>query len=79
VFGLIVGGIARFLLPGADPMGCAGTIIVGVIGSFVGGFAAYLILGSPQGFTPASFLGSLIGAIIVLLIYRKLAPRRPLT
>lgn len=71
-FGLVVGALARFLLPGRDPMGCVATILLGVAGSFVGGFLTSLFLGSGErGFQPASFIGSLIGAVLLLLLSRK--------
>ena len=75
VFGLVVGAIARFLLPGRDPMGCLGTIIVGVLGSVVGGYLANLIQGGGDDWHAASFLGSLVGSILVLLIYRMVMKR----
>lgn len=78
IFGFIAGAIARFLLPGRDAMGCITTIIIGVIGSFVGGYLGSLFRGGPSdSFHPAGLLGAIIGSIIVLLIYRKLfAPPR---
>lgn len=78
VFGLIAGAIARLLMPGRDPMGCLGTIALGVAGSFIGGFLASLIFGhAGEGFQPANLIGSVIGALILLFIFRKMAgPRR---
>lgn len=74
IFGLIVGAIARFLVPGRDPMGCVGTISVGVIGSIVGGLVAWgLFRETGQQFQPAGFIGALVGAVVVLLVYRRLA------
>ncbi|HKA20465.1 MAG TPA: GlsB/YeaQ/YmgE family stress response membrane protein [Blastocatellia bacterium] len=76
VVGLIVGALARFLVPGKDPMGCIATILLGVAGSFVGGFISSLIWHQEKGsyFHPASFVMSLVGAIILVLIWRKLRP-----
>ncbi|NUQ61090.1 MAG: GlsB/YeaQ/YmgE family stress response membrane protein [Pirellulales bacterium] len=72
IFGLFVGAIARLLVPGRDPMGCLGTILLGVAGSVVGGFLASLLFGGlREGFRPAGFLGALIGGVIVLLIWRR--------
>jgi uncharacterized membrane protein YeaQ/YmgE (transglycosylase-associated protein family) len=71
--GLIVGAVARFLLPGRDPMGCLGTIVLGIAGSFVGGFLDNLIFAhtlSATHFHRVGFLGSVIGAMVVLLILR---------
>jgi uncharacterized membrane protein YeaQ/YmgE (transglycosylase-associated protein family) len=72
IVGLIAGGIARLLVPGRDPMGLPGTIGLGVVGSFVGGFLQSLIFlhTLSLGFHPAGILGSIIGSIIVLLITR---------
>jgi uncharacterized membrane protein YeaQ/YmgE (transglycosylase-associated protein family) len=72
--GLIVGVIARFLLPGGDHLGWLGTSLVGVVGSFVGGFIGSLIKRGPRGasFQPASFGMSIVGAIITLILLRML-------
>jgi len=73
VIGIIAGYLARFLVPGRDPMGFWGTVLLGVVGSFVGGFLGYIIFGEDldQGALQASgIFGSIIGAIISLLIYR---------
>lgn len=76
VFGLIAGGLARLLVPGRDPMGCLGTIALGVVGSMVGGFLGSLVMGRiGDGFSAAGMLGSIIGAILVLLLVRQF--RRP--
>jgi uncharacterized membrane protein YeaQ/YmgE (transglycosylase-associated protein family) len=72
VIGLIVGLLARFLVPGRDPMGCIGTTLLGIAGAFVGGFCSRLIWGVPARGTYAypGFFVSLIGAILVLMIVR---------
>ena len=73
IVGLIAGAIARFLVPGKDSMGLLGTIGVGVVGSFVGGFLQNLIFLHTLSLTqlhPAGIIGSIIGSIIVLLISR---------
>lgn len=71
VFGLIIGAIARFVVPGPDPMGIVGTILLGVVGSFVGGFLSSLIFGGPEGASvglyAASYLGSFLGAVLCLV------------
>ena len=76
IIGLIAGAIARFLVPGPDPMGWVGTLILGVIGSFVGGTLAALIFGGTLTLSAAGIVGSIIGAIIVLLIWRSMGGRR---
>ncbi|MEX0938139.1 MAG: GlsB/YeaQ/YmgE family stress response membrane protein [Pirellulales bacterium] len=68
VFGLICGAIARLLIPGRQSMGLAMTMVLGIIGSFVGGFIAYIITGG-EPLQASGFLMSLIGAILVLAIY----------
>jgi uncharacterized membrane protein YeaQ/YmgE (transglycosylase-associated protein family) len=72
VFGAVVGIIARFLVPGADPMGWVGTIVLGIVGSFVGGFLAQLVFQGNASIPPptAGWVGSVIGAIVVLLLWR---------
>jgi uncharacterized membrane protein YeaQ/YmgE (transglycosylase-associated protein family) len=76
IVGLVAGAIARFLVPGPDPMGWIGTIVLGIIGSFVGGFLANLIFGGTATISPAGLVGSIIGAIIVLLVWRQMGGRR---
>ena len=78
VIGFLAGAVARFLVPGRDPMGCLGTILLGVVGSFIGGFLGWALFGkdmSEGALQPAGIIGSIIGAIIALLIYRA-ATRR---
>ncbi len=73
VIGLIAGAIARLLLPGRDPIGLLGTIAVGVIGSFLGGFLQNLIFYhtmSIHRIHPAGIIGSIVGAFVVLLLLR---------
>jgi uncharacterized membrane protein YeaQ/YmgE (transglycosylase-associated protein family) len=73
VVGLVVGLIARLLVPGRDDIGILGTILLGIVGSFVGGFLQRLIFGHSlevRHFHPAGIIGSIIGAIVLLLILR---------
>ena len=78
VFGAIVGVIARFLMPGPDPMGGLGTIILGIIGSFIGGFLSQLLFAGNAAFPPptSGWIGSIIGALVALAIYRYSNGRR---
>ena len=77
VIGLIAGFIARALVPGRDPMGLLATILLGVVGSFVGGFLGRALFGhGTHPFGTAGIIGSIIGAIIVLLLYRLATGRR---
>jgi len=74
VFGLVAGAIAKLLMPGRDPGGWIVTILLGIAGSFVGGFLASALMGREQ--AAAGWIGSIIGAIILLFIYRLVAGRR---
>lgn len=75
VIGLIAGAVARLLVPGRDPMGILGTLILGVVGSFVGGFLANLIFGGEFELSAAGIVGSIVGAVIALLVYRAAKAR----
>jgi uncharacterized membrane protein YeaQ/YmgE (transglycosylase-associated protein family) len=75
VVGLLAGAVARFLVPGRDPMGCLGTILLGVVGSFVGGFLWELIQFHRFELRPIGFIGSVVGAVLVLLFRRVVAAR----
>jgi uncharacterized membrane protein YeaQ/YmgE (transglycosylase-associated protein family) len=74
IVSLLSGFIARALVPGRDKMSIKGTLLLGAVGSFVGGFLGYLIFhkdkvdGAVQG---AGLVGSVLGAIIALLLYRR--------
>ena len=78
VVGLIAGAVARLLIPGKQSMSIVMTIVLGIVGSFVGGFLGYLLFGkdAAQGFLqPAGIIGSIIGAIIVLIIWIQVRGR----
>lgn len=78
LIGLVAGFLARLLVPGPDPMGILATIVLGVVGSFVGGFLGYVLFhkDSSQGaLQPSGLLGSLVGAVIVLLLWRLFTRR----
>ena len=70
IFGLIVGALAKLVMPGKDPGGIIVTILLGIVGALVGGFLGRL-LGLYEPGEPAGFIGALVGAILVLWIYRK--------
>ncbi len=76
IVGLIAGFVARALVPGPDPMGWVGTMVLGIIGSFVGGTLAALLFGGTLDLNAAGLVGSIIGAIIVLLIWRAMGGER---
>ena len=75
VIGLVVGAIAKFLMPGRDPGGCLITILLGIAGAFVAGFLGRVV-GWYQPGEPAGFISSIIGAMLLLLVYRLIRGRR---
>jgi uncharacterized membrane protein YeaQ/YmgE (transglycosylase-associated protein family) len=73
LIGLVAGAVARLVVPGRDPMGILGTILLGIVGSFVGGFIWNLIQYhrlAPHKFHLVGIIGSILGAILVLLVLR---------
>jgi uncharacterized membrane protein YeaQ/YmgE (transglycosylase-associated protein family) len=78
--GLIVGAVARLAVPGPQALGCLGTIAVGLLGGVIGGFIGLQLLGGEQlaRRSLVSFLFSVLGAILVLIVLRSLAGRRRL-
>lgn len=76
VFGLIAGFLARAIVPGKDDIGLLRTILLGVAGSVVGGFVFGLLTVGFRGFEPAGWIGSVIGAVIVLVVYNKVTGRK---
>ena len=76
VVGLIAGVLAKLIMPGDDPGGIIVTIIIGIVGAFVGGFVVNLFGGAGvSGFNLWSIVVATLGAIILLAIYRLVAPR----
>ncbi len=75
VLGLVAGFIARAVVPGKDDIGILRTILLGVAGSVVFGAIAGIFTGF-NGFQPAGWIGSIIGAIVVLVIYNKVTGRK---
>jgi uncharacterized membrane protein YeaQ/YmgE (transglycosylase-associated protein family) len=75
VFGIIVGALAKLVMPGRDPGGIIVTMLLGIVGAVLGGF-----IGRALGFygpdQAAGFLMSFLGAVIVLAIYRAMVGRR---
>ena len=69
VFGLVVGAVAKLLMPGRDPGGIIITMVLGIVGALLGGFIGQA-LGLYAAGQPAGFLMALLGAILVLAIYR---------
>jgi uncharacterized membrane protein YeaQ/YmgE (transglycosylase-associated protein family) len=78
IVGAIAGFLARLVVPGPDPMGVVGTIVLGIVGSFVGGFLGYVLFGKDAGagaLQLAGIIGSILGAIVALLVYRAVNRR----
>jgi uncharacterized membrane protein YeaQ/YmgE (transglycosylase-associated protein family) len=72
--GLIIGAIAKLLMPGRDPGGCIVTILLGIAGSVVGTYLGHA-LGLYEVGQPAGFIGSVLGAMVLLLLYRMIFAR----
>lgn len=71
IFGLIAGAIAKFIMPGDDPGGFIVTILIGIAGAMIGGFISTALgFGSVSGFNLGSFIIAILGAIVLLAIYR---------
>ena len=67
IFGLVVGAIARFLVPGPQAFGLLKTMLIGVAGSFLGGFAGFLLAGGSP-LQASGWIGSVIGAVALVLL-----------
>lgn len=80
IFGLIVGIIAKFIVPGEGPGGILGDIIVGIFGAFIGGWV-YSLFGHAgvSGFNIGSIICAIVGAVILLFIIRAVTGRRAST
>lgn len=78
IVGLIVGAIAKFLIPGRDPGGFIITMLLGVAGAFVASFIGDSLGWYEQG-EPAGFIASVVGAVILLAVYRAVIGRRQIT
>jgi uncharacterized membrane protein YeaQ/YmgE (transglycosylase-associated protein family) len=75
VIGLLIGAVAKLLMPGRDPGGCIITMLIGIAGSFIASYLGQKMGWYEQG-QPAGFIASVIGAMLLLLLYRLIAPRR---
>ena len=79
IIGLIAGFLARLLVPGKQDMSIGATLVLGIVGSFIGGFLGYLLFRKDADdgfFQPAGIIGAIIGAVIALLIWRAVSGRR---
>lgn len=79
LIGLVAGALARLVVPGEDPMGIVGTIVLGLVGSLVGGFLGWLLFRNDAdsgALQMSGLLGSFIGAVIALLVWRSMRTRQ---
>jgi len=78
IVGLVVGVLARLLMPGPDPIGILGTIVVGIVGAIIGGYLWAALFGDTKGI---EWIGSILVAMALLYLYRKmtLGRRGPIT
>lgn len=78
IVGIIAGFVARAVVPGPDPMGVGATMLLGIVGSFIGGFLGWALFGTDfedGAFQSAGLIGSIIGAVLALLAYRATSDR----
>ena len=78
VIGIVAGFLARLLVPGPDPMGIGATMLLGIVGSFIGGFLGFVLFGhefDEGAFQASGLIGSVVGAVIALLVYRAVNRR----
>jgi uncharacterized membrane protein YeaQ/YmgE (transglycosylase-associated protein family) len=79
VIGIVAGYLARLLVPGRDSLSFVQTVVLGVVGSFIGGFLGYVLFDKDIGegaLQPSGVVGSVIGAVVALLIYNMATNRR---
>jgi uncharacterized membrane protein YeaQ/YmgE (transglycosylase-associated protein family) len=78
IVGLIAGFLARALLPGRDPMSIGATLVLGILGSFLGGFLGWALFGKDfdeGALQPSGIIGSIVGALLLLWLYRVVTHR----
>jgi len=78
VIGLVAGFVARAVVPGDDSMSIGATIVLGIVGSFVGGFIGYVLThhdAADGAFQASGIIGSIVGAVVALLVYRAISGR----
>jgi len=73
IAGVVIGGVARLLLPGRDPIGCLATIALGILGAVVGGFVWQEVFDRRDNI---SWIGAIIAAMILLFVFRSFTYRR---
>ncbi len=71
LFGLIAGALAKWIMPGEDPGGCVMTMVIGIVGAVIGGWIATMFgMGGIDGFNLGSLLVAVLGAVLLLWVYR---------
>ena len=75
VFGLVVGVVAKFLMPGNDPGGIVLTIVLGIVGAMLGGWVGR-VMGLYREGEPAGFIMAVVGAVVLLGLYRLVIAKR---
>lgn len=79
IIGLVAGFLARLLVPGPDPMSVGATLVLGIVGSFIGGFIGWALFGkdfADGALQVSGLVGSVVGAVLALLVYRATNDRR---
>jgi uncharacterized membrane protein YeaQ/YmgE (transglycosylase-associated protein family) len=80
IIGIIAGYVGRLLVPGPDPMSFVGTVVLGIAGSFVGGFLGYVLFDKDIGegaLQPSGIVGSIIGAVLLVIVLNAMGRGRP--
>jgi uncharacterized membrane protein YeaQ/YmgE (transglycosylase-associated protein family) len=75
IIGLIVGAIAKLIMPGKDPGGIIVTMLIGIVGALLAGFLGRALGWYAEG-EPAGFIASIVGAVILLILYRLVTKKR---
>jgi uncharacterized membrane protein YeaQ/YmgE (transglycosylase-associated protein family) len=75
IIGLVIGAIAKFIMPGKDPGGIIVTMLIGIVGAVIAGFLGRALGWYHEG-EPAGFIASIVGAILLLIVYRMIVGRR---
>lgn len=80
IIGIIAGYLGRLLVPGPDPMSFVGTVVLGIAGSFLGGFLGYVLFDKDIGegaLQASGIIGSVIGAVLILVVVNMMGRSRP--
>jgi uncharacterized membrane protein YeaQ/YmgE (transglycosylase-associated protein family) len=75
IIGLVIGAIAKFIMPGKDPGGIIVTMLIGIVGALIAGFLGRAVGWYHEG-EPTGFIASIVGAILLLIVYRMIVGRR---